>query len=221
MGILSRINTVIKSNVNDVLDKMTDPAKEIDLVIHDMKESEKKAKVELVESVATVKRTEKKVIPLQEKVDKWLDRARKAVQAGDDELAREALAEKATAEKEKAAMEAILAEQATYADKLRASLKGLSLKIKEVEAKAGTLKERAKAVKRGGSALTGGGAFQEFARLEDRIESFENEVELTGQLDGKDLETEAKFRALEGERKDPKVEDELAALKRKLDQGGE
>ncbi len=221
MGILSRINTVIKSNVNDVLDKMTDPAKEIDLVIHDMKESEKKAKSELVESVASVKRTEKKIIPLQENVDKWLDRARKAVQAGDDDLAREALEQKAAAEQEKAGMDKILAEQQTYADKLRASLKGLSLKIKEVEAKAGTLKERAKAVKRGGSALTGNSAFQEFARLEDRIDSFENEVELTGQLDGKDLETEAKFRALEGERKDPKVEDELAALKRKLEGGGE
>ena len=221
MGILGRINTVIKSNVNDLLDKMTDPAKEIDLVIHDMVENEKKAKAELVDSVAAVKRTEKKVIPLQEEVDKWLDRARKAVAAGDDDLAREALQQKATADKQKADMEVILAEQQTYADQLRRSLKGLSLKIKEVQAKAGTLKEKARAAKRGGSALTGGGAFAEFARLEDRIESFETEVELTGELDGKDLETEAKFRQLEGERKDPKVEDELAALKRKLEEGGD
>ena len=221
MGILGRINTVIKSNLNDVLDKMTDPAKEIDLVIHDMVESEKKAKLELVDSVAAVKRTEKKITPLQEDVDKWLDRARKAVAAGDDDLAREALQQKGTAEKQKADMETILAEQQTYADQLKRSLKGLSLKIKEVQARAGTLKEKARAAKRGGSALDGGSAFQEFARLEDRIEAFETEVDLTGQLDGKDLETEAKFRQLEGEKKDPKVEDELAALKRKLDGGGE
>ena len=220
MGILGRINSVIKSNLNDVLDKMTDPAKEIDLVIHDMVESEKKAKGELVDSVAAVKRTEKKVAPLQEEADRWLKRAKQAVEAGDDELAREALREKAVAEKQVADMETILAEQQTYADQLRSSLRGLSLKIKEVQARAGTLKEKARAAKRGGSALDGGGAFQEFARLEDRIESFETEVELTGQLDGKDLETEAKFRQLEGEKKDPKVEDELAALKKKLEEGG-
>ena len=222
MGILGRINTVIKSNINDVLDKMTDPAKEIDLVIHDMLESEKKAKAELVDSIAAVKRTEKKVAPLKEEVDRWLERARKAVAAGDDDLAREALQEKAIADKQVEDMEKILAEQETYADQLRRSLKGLSLKIKEVQAKAGMLKEKTRAVKRGGSALDGkGGAFADFARLEDRIESFETEVELTGQLDGKDLETEAKFRKLEGERKDPKVEDELAALKKRLEEGGE
>lgn len=220
MGILERINRVVKSNINDVLDKMTDPAKEIDLLIHDMVQSEKKAKLELVGSVSAVKQTQKKVDALQADVDTWYGRAQKAVAAGDDELAREALREKATVDQNMADLKAIVAEQEVHADHLRASLKSLQRKIKEVQARSGTLKEKAKAAKRGSSALTGGKAFEEFARLEDRIESFETEVELTGSLDARDIATEAKFRRLEGEKKDPVVEDELAALKRKLEEGG-
>jgi phage shock protein A len=57
MGILGRINTVIKSNLNDLLDKMTDPAKEIDLLVIDMEKNLKQAKEEVISCTATAKRS--------------------------------------------------------------------------------------------------------------------------------------------------------------------
>ena len=36
MGILGRLSTMIKSNVNDVIDSMQDPAKEIDQMVRQM-----------------------------------------------------------------------------------------------------------------------------------------------------------------------------------------
>jgi phage shock protein A len=35
MGILGRLSSLVKSNVNDVIDRMQDPAKEIDLMVRD------------------------------------------------------------------------------------------------------------------------------------------------------------------------------------------
>ena len=216
MGILDRINTVIKSNVNDVLDKMTDPAKEIDLLIHDMQESEKKATQELVESVAAAKSSSKRCDKMQQDVDQWYERAQQAVRAGDDELAREALQEKGLAERRLHDGRVVLQEQQIHADQLKRSLKQLKLKIKEIKARSGTLKHKARASRSGSTGLASG-ALADFHRIEDRIEALETESDLTGQLDGKDAEVEAKFARLEQE--NPQVEDALAELKRKMDQG--
>ena len=56
MGILSRINRVIKSNVNELVDKMSDPAKEIDLLIVDMEKGLKEAREEVISASASAKR---------------------------------------------------------------------------------------------------------------------------------------------------------------------
>ena len=47
MGILGRLSSLIKSNVNDVIDSMQDPAKEIDQMVRDMEESARQARTEV------------------------------------------------------------------------------------------------------------------------------------------------------------------------------
>ena len=54
--------------------------------------------------------------------------------------------------------------------------------------------------------------------MEDRIEALETEASLSESLDAKDAATEAKFSKLKEEQGDPKIEDALQALKRKLDE---
>jgi phage shock protein A len=218
MGILSRINTVIKSNVNAAIDRMTDPAKEIDLLIVDMEKNVKQAKEEVISVAASAKRTGMRCDGLRGELETWQRRAEQAVRAGDDELAREALRERQQKQVELAQAERSLAEQDSYVDQLKQSLKALEARVKEVKAKKGTLKERARAAKEGRSSLQGGKAFKDFERLEDRIEALETEASLSESLDARDAATEAKFASLEEEQGDPKIEDALAELKRKLDE---
>ena len=94
MGILSRINSVIKSNLNAAIDRMSDPAKEIDLLIVDMEENVKQARGEVVSAAASAKRAGMQCDRLREEVEVWQKRAEQAVRAGDDGLAREALKER-------------------------------------------------------------------------------------------------------------------------------
>jgi phage shock protein A len=218
MGILSRINTVIKSNLNSAIDRMTDPAKEIELLIVDMEKNAKQAKEEVISVAASAKRTAMRCDKLKGEVETWQRRAEQAVRAGDDELAREALRERQQKGEELTLAERNLGEQEVYVDQLKQSLKALEARVKEVKAKKETLKERARAAKEGRSSLEGGKAFKDFERLEDRIEALETEASLSESLDARDAATEAKFAKLEGARGDPKIEDALADLKRKIDE---
>lgn len=219
MGILSRINTVIKSNVNELLDKMTDPAKEIDLLIIDMEKNVKQAREEVVSVAADAKRSGMRCDKLQEQVQTWQRRAEQAVRSGDDDLAREALRERQQAQAELQQAEQNTAQQQAYVEQLKQSLKALEARVRDVKARKETLKGRAKAAKEGRSGLKGGKAFAEFDRLEDRIEAMESEASLGESLDARDAATAAKFARLEQDHTDPKIEDELADLKRRLDGG--
>jgi len=214
MGILNRINTVIKSNLNAAIDAMSDPAKEIDLLISDMADAEKKARQELVSSVAAVKQTQKRCAELEQEGERWYGRAEKAVGAGDDELARDALEEKAKVESRAADTRLVLQEQEVYAQQLKRSLKELQAKLAEITARKGILKEQARTQKRGEGGARGSKALEEFDRLAGRIEALETEVALGEELGDKEASTEAKFARLEQE--DPEVEDALAQLKRKM-----
>lgn len=216
MGILGRINTVIKSNVNDLLDKMSDPAKEIDLLVIDMEKNLKQAKEEVITATAAAKRARMRWEQLQQDQETWQHRAEQAVRAGDDDLARQALQEKMQIASEAQAALGQAEEQEAYAEQLKQSLKALEVRVKEVKARKETLKERAKAAKEGRSGLRQGKAFQEFDRLEDRIEALETEAELGESLDAKDAATAAKFAKLD--QPDPKIEDALAELKRKMEE---
>lgn len=220
MGILGRINTVIKSNVNDLMDKMTDPAKEIDLLVYDMEKNLKQAKEEVITTTATAKRAGMRCNELQGEVDLWQSRAEKAVRAGDDDLARQALQEKMEVARELESSQKIHQEQLAYVEQLKTSLKALEARLKEVKLRKESLKARAKAAKEGRSGLGQPKAFEDFNRLEDKIEAMESEVSLTDSLDAKDAATAAKFAQLEAENADPQVEDALAELKRKMEEGG-
>jgi phage shock protein A len=218
MGILGRINSVIKSNVNAMIDKMTDPAKEIDLVINDMEEQLKKAREEVITCAASAKRAAQKAQQLEGEVERWQRRAEQAVRAGDDGLAKEALEQQMTQAREREATAKLQQEQEAYVEQLKSSLKALEAKIKEVKGRKETLKARAKAAKEGRAGLKGGKAFEDFQRLEDRIEAMEAEGDVSAATDARDAAVEAKFARLQGP--DPKVEDALAELKRKVDSGG-
>lgn len=218
MGILGRINTVIRSNVNELLDKMSDPAKEIELLVLDMEKSLQQAKQEVVSVTAGAKRAASLCDELQGTVDTWLHRAEQAVRASDDDLARQALQRKLSTEAELEEARRAHREQLAYVDQLKAALKELEARLQQIKLRKETLKQRARALKQGEAGLEPGRAFDEFDRIEDKIQALETEVELGESLDARDVATAAKFARLE--QQEPQVEDALAALKRKLDADG-
>ena len=215
MGILGRVSTLIKSNVNDLIDGMQDPGKEIDQMVRDMEDSAREARGEVARCMADEKRLQMRLGTLASEAQTWEDRAAAAVRAGDDALAREALARKRATEAEQAETKKALQEQSVYVDQLTSGLKSLEARVKEVQLRQGTLREKARASKRGGGLGGGASAFDDFERMSSRIDAVEAEASLGDELGGRAAaahETDRKLAALGGT---SAVDDALADQKKK------
>ena len=156
MGILGRLSTLIKSNVNDAIDGMQDPAKEIDQMVRDMEDSARQARAEVAQCMGDEKRMQKRLAAVDGEIKTWTDRAEAAVRVGDDTLAKEALRRRAEKEAERAETQKSLQEQGVYVDQLAMALKALEARVKDVKLRQGTLREKARSAK-GVSPLAGQG----------------------------------------------------------------
>jgi phage shock protein A len=224
MGIFSRLNRVIKSNLNALIDQAEDPDKMIGQTVTDMKSALKRARKDLIEALGSAKRLDKKERDLEQEAVDWEQKAILALEQDDDDLAREALRRKARAHREAKNVRAQAAAQATAADAMKAQLERIEDKLDDLKARQKTLAAQVRQARtqQPDPALTsgdrlGGGAFADLERMADQIDQLDAEVEAHELLDDpKRAAMDARFRALGSEEGEDDVDDELAALKSKL-----
>jgi phage shock protein A len=235
MGIFDRMGKVIQSNVNSLLEKAEDDKKLIELNLDEMDGQIKAGHQEVVQAVAAEKQLRKKAEELNADVERWDKRAELALKSGDEALAREALKQKKRASAEAQAAEKARAEQRDVALRMKEELERMKEKLAELKMRKGTIVARAQQA-RGGStseqlgAKGGPSAFDNFRRMEEKIEGREAEGQAMAEVEdalGKGEKTEdleAKFRELErkgggkgeGGGAPSEIDDELAALKKRI-----
>jgi phage shock protein A len=170
--------------------------------------------------MAEEKRLQKRIETLDGEAKTWQSRAEAAVRSGDDALAKEALARKAEKEAERMETQKSLQEQGVYVDQLAAALKALEARVQDVKLRQGTLREKARANKRGASPLSGKtSAFDDFDRMSSKIDAVEAEATLGDELGGRSAESAAAARKLDEMAQKSSVDDALAELKKKLGGG--
>ena len=94
MGILNRFTTIMKANINALLDKAEDPAKMVDQYLIDLNQSLAEVKGETAGVIAEEKRTARLVEKNAAESDRMESLAKKALQAGNEDDARVFLAKK-------------------------------------------------------------------------------------------------------------------------------
>src|SRR5215813_12475293 len=221
MAILDRIATVIRSNLNALINQAEDPEKMLDQILIDMRQQLQEAKREVAVAIADEKRLAAQTEAGLDQVREWDRRAVLAVQRGEDDLAREALRRKAEQEQLAASYKTQWEAQKTSTDNLKNALRALSEKIEEAARKKNLLiarQKRAQAQKHIHEVMTGlsdTSAFEAFDRMAARVDQMEAQaaatVEISQELSGET--TEQRFRALEGS---VDVEQELMALKARV-----
>jgi phage shock protein A len=216
MSILARLSTMVKSNINDLIDHMQDPAKEIDQLVLDMEDSVRQARSEVAACMAEEKRLGKRAEELAAEAKTWEEHAARAAQAGDDALAKEALRRKAQKEADRLEAEKAVQEQKVQVENLVAGLRALDLRMKDVKLRQGTLREKARATKGQSPVSTSSSAFTEFDRMSGKIDALEAEAGLTDELTGNTAARRESERKLEKLSEDQAIDDALAALKKKL-----
>jgi phage shock protein A len=227
MGIFDRMGKVIQSNLNSLLDKAEDDKKLVGLNLDEMDDQIKAGHKEVISALAAEKQLAKKGDELRADVERWDKRAELALKSGDEALAREALKQKKRTAAELEMTERTRGEQQAAALKMKDDLERMKQKLAELKLKRGTLVARANQARSGAGgeqlgARGGSNAFDNFRRMEEKIEGREAEGAAMAEVEealGKGPKTqdlEAKFRELEKGGGPSEIDDELAALKKRI-----
>jgi phage shock protein A len=215
MGIFSRMSDIITANLNALLDRAENPESMLAQVIREMEESVTRARRSAAVAIAAQRRLEREARHHHQQSEHWKERAREALVAGREELARRALARKHEHESLARGLDAQDADTARTSDAARTTLRALEARLAEARRKERTLLARRRTAQVRVEVqhhLRGGGADfaasqDRFDRLADRMLRGADELIAEAELDdGLDVE----LAEMEKERA---VEQELAKLK--------
>jgi phage shock protein A len=214
MGIMDRLSRLIRANINDLIDKAEDPEKMIDQILRDMESSIQQARQQVAAMIAQEKELEADLAETQNLASEWANKAKRAVEAGKDDLAREALRRKRDNESNAALYAQQLSVQRQAVDKLKEQLRQLEAKYQATLSQRDTLlarQRRARAQQKVAATLSSFSPLDPTAdleRMERKIRG--DEAKAAALVEMGDESFEAQFRELE---EDGDIEAELQALK--------
>ena len=235
MGIFDRMGKVISGNVNSMLDKAEDDKKLIELNLDEMESQLKVGQQDVISAIAAEKQLRKKFDDMKADLERWEKRAELALKSGDEALAREALKQKKRVTQEIEIVDKARIDQRDTALKMKSELERMKEKLKELKMRKGSLIARAEQARAASTELGakgGSSAFENFRKMEEKIENREAEGSAMAEVEEalgkgpKDQDLEAKFRDLErslggkagadGKAESSDIDDELAALKKRI-----
>ena len=220
MQTLNRAKLIVRSHVNDLLEKAEDTRKTRGLMVEEMRQNVRHIKALIAGAIADLKLIEREIDAHGAEAKRWEDKAVFALKKGEEALARRALTRKGEHIKKADLYREQIDTQQEIIDSLKASLKTLETKLETARYQTAKL---AAAESLGALQSTVGGtpsadvvidttAFDAYDRLVDRVRDLEAQAEALAELtQGDDLEQ--KFHELENSEK---VERDLAVLKTKV-----
>ena len=217
MALMERVSTLLRANLNDLIDRAEDPAKMIKQVILDMENQLMQVKTQVAIAVADLHVLERKRTEDTERETSWMRKADLAVARKDDALARAAIERALSCRKMAAAFEEQIADQKVQVDNLKAAFGKLEAKMAEARSKADVLTARHRrsrvmtsaADARLGSAASGNSST--FDRMEDKVSRSEAYGHALRSLVEDDMES--RLESLEKEEEVEKLLTELKARK--------
>ena len=225
MGMFTKLSTLIKSNINDLISRAEDPEKMLNQIIIDMRDQFAKAKREVAAAIADERKLKSQLDDEVKQAHDWEHRAMLAVKEGRDDLAKQALIRQQEHAERARVIQQTWHEQSAETENLKGSLRQLNDKIEEAKRKRNLLiakQKRAQAQRRIHETMSGlsdSSAFEAFNRMAEKIEEQERQsiaqAEVSEALGGDSLEQD--FVRLEaGGPGGADVEDKLLALKSQM-----
>jgi phage shock protein A len=216
MALLERVSTLIRANLNDMIDRAEDPEKMIKQVILDMRNQLMQVKTQVAIAIADQHLLEKKQKENSEAEAEWMRKAELAVDKKQDDLARAAIERAMSYKQLEQNYKDQVADQKAQVDELKTALSKLEQKLAEAQAKADLLLARHRRSRTIEKAADARGGFSEnstsvtFDRMNGKVERTEAIGHAKSELLGADIED--KLATLE---KEDKIEKMLADIKTK------
>ena len=203
MALLERVSTLIRANINDLVDKAEDPEKMIKQVILDMQNQLLQVKTQVAIAIADQHLLEKKQKENQEKTVEWTRKAELAVSKKQDDLARAALERSLSYKQNAQNFEQQVADQKIEVENLKSALRKLEQKLDEAQAKSDLLIAQARRsrvigkVHTAQSAAGDGKHLETFDRMKQKVVRNEAINQAHQELTGESIED--RFATLERE----------------------
>jgi phage shock protein A len=231
---MNRASTIVKAKINKLLNRAEDPGETLDYSYEKQLELLQNVKRGVADVVTSKKRLEMQTSTLEQSVVKLDGQARQALQAGREDLAREALQRKAVAQEQLQGLDQQIQGLQAQQEKLVASEKQLSVKIEAFRSQKEVIKAQysaAEAQVRIGEAATGIGEQMAdtglaIQRAKDKTESMQarasavDELVESGALEdfttGGETDLDRELRQLAT---GTQVDDELAKMKAEVGSG--
>lgn len=220
MQTLNRAKLIVRSHVNDLLEKVEDTHKTRGLMVEEMRQNVRHVKALIADAIADLKLIEREIDTHRTEANRWEDKAVFALKKGEEDLARRALARKGEHIKKADLYREQIDTQQEIIDSLKYSLKTLETKLDTMRFQTaklaaaeslGALQSTVDAPSPADTVIDTT-AFDAYDRLVDRVRDLEVYAEALAELaQGDDLEQ--KFHELENSEK---VKADLAALKTKV-----
>lgn len=215
MAIFQRISDLFKSNVNDLIDRAENPEKMVKQIIIDMEEQVRDATQALGQAMGSEKQALKQLNAAKQSSADWEAKAKMALQAGNQELAKKALANKVAVDNNIVTFEQSYNTISTQVAELKDRVATLRSKLEEARTRQNMLIARAKmadAQKNVATSLSGTdttSAFSKLEKMERKVEGKESEAEAFAEMSGDTTFAKDEFKELETNNA---VDEELARL---------
>ncbi len=216
MGIFSRFTDIVNSNINSILDKAEDPEKMVRLIIQEMEDTLVEVRSASAKTLANKKDISSQINKLESEAKDWQAKAELAISKDREDLAKAALLEKKKCAEHAKVLVKELQLVEEQIGKLQGEIQQLQDKLADAKARQKTIIMRQKTVssrlevKKTLDSSKVDSAMGRFEQYERKIDHLESQVDAYD-LGKKTLADE--FADLES---DDKVNDELAALKKKV-----
>jgi phage shock protein A len=176
MALLERVSTLVRANLNDLIDKAEDPETLLKQVILDMQNQLMQVKTQVAIALADYHLLVKKQKENEEREAEWVRKAELAIDHRQEDLARAALERSLSYRQLAESFRQQVADQNVQVENLKSALRKLEEKLAEAKAKSELLlarHHRAHALTKAGEAhleapANAGGAAA-FDRMQDRV----------------------------------------------------
>src|SRR5580704_10501564 len=175
MALLERVTTLIRANLNDLVDQAEEPEKMIKQLILDMENQLLQVKTQVAIAMADQHVLIKKQKEHELSAEDWVRKAELAVEKGHDDLARAALERSMTARNIAVNFTEQVADQTAQVENLKTALRKLDLKLAEARNKSEVLiaqHRRSRALTRAsdaGMAIGDGSKAAAFDRVKNKV----------------------------------------------------
>ena len=194
MALMERVATLVRANLNDIIDKAEEPEKMIKQVILDMQNQLLQVKTQVAIAIADQHLLEKKRKENLDKSTDWTRKAELAVDKKEDDLARAALERSLSYRSLAEDFGEQVADQTAQVENLKSALRKLEQKLAEAQAKSDVLiaqHRRARALNKAGDArLAMGNASgaEAFDRMKGKVQRSEALSQAKAELTGDSIE---------------------------------